>query len=218
MNTFKCVVKRPFHPPLTAKALSLDDYKSRDNSFMQELISKKHILNLDKVELSDEELKRSDSVVSQEVQEFTIELATPLSSISTSSDISSQEDTTSLLTPTITTPTPSPFHSIKCPMCNEETSSHDTLVIYGDSTLHLHCFKCGKCHNAMGTVNQFLVQADGSPLCLGCSPLCHGCHEKIVQNHVSVLKMDFHDQCLACHRCKRVSDKHVNISVNYNYK
>ena len=211
MNTFKCVVKRPVHRPLKGKALSLnDDYRSQDNSFIQELISKKQNidLNLDKVELTE----------SHEVQEFTIEIATPLSSVSTSSDMSSQEDTSSLLTPTIITPTPSPFHSTSCPMCNEETSSHDTLVVYGNSTLHLRCFKCGRCNTAMGAVNQFLVQLDGSPLCLGCSPSCHSCCEKIVQNHVCILKKDFHEQCLACYRCKRVSCNIIMSSFNhYNY-
>ena len=95
-----------------------------------------------------------------------------------------------------------------CKLCSQAISSGSPYVQFADKPYHIDCFKCGKCCGPMGsTLEMFLVQVDGTPLCINCSPTCHTCQNKILQNHVSVLKMDFHEGCLSCFQCKRVSER-----------
>lgn len=91
-----------------------------------------------------------------------------------------------------------------CKACHGPIKPDCPFVLFSDEPHHIDCFKCGKCSGLMGSMEIFLVQVDGLPLCYSCSPNCHSCQQKILQNHVSVLKMDFHEECLACFQCKRV--------------
>ncbi|XP_019852065.1 PREDICTED: uncharacterized protein LOC109581970 isoform X2 [Amphimedon queenslandica] len=79
----------------------------------------------------------------------------------------------------------------------------DAFILFGEDKLHLDCFKCGQCSQPVGSMEMFLVNVHGQPLCLVCTPSCHTCRNKILQNHVSVLKKDFHEDCLACSQCKQ---------------
>lgn len=130
-----------------------------------------------------------DSALEFEVQEATMELHSSQSSSSIHSD-------------STTSPTSPSF----CSVCHEDFWPSDTVVLFGDLSLHLGCFQCGSCKCPMGAVSQFLIQTTGAPLCLSCCPTCHTCKEKILRNHIAVLNKDFHEQCLVCSHCKRVSD------------
>lgn len=97
---------------------------------------------------------------------------------------------------------------IICSKCSEVIGSNDSFILFGTSSLHVDCFKCGECHHPMGTMEVFLVNVCNEPLCIECTPTCHLCNEKILQNHISVLKKDFHEECLCCVHCRKVSYCH----------
>ena len=135
-----------------------------------------------------------DSVLEFEVQEATMELH------------SSQSSSSSLHSDSTTSPSSPSF----CSVCHEDFWPSDTVVLFGELSLHLGCFQCGSCKCSMGAVSQFLIQTSGAPLCLSCCPTCHSCKEKILRNHVAVLNKDFHEQCLVCSHCQRVSHQHTH--------
>lgn len=126
-----------------------------------------------------------------ETQELSLQIRSSFSSTSTSSSEESEE----LLK-----------EGEICDKCHGNIASHEPYIQFGDDTLHLDCFKCGQCYQSMGSSMEiFLVNISGDPLCLGCSPTCYTCEKKILQNHISVLKKDFHEGCLSCCHCQRVS-------------
>ena len=198
MNTFKCVVKRPiYHPPLKGKALSLNGIYDQRVGYVPPSF--------------DETTTTTTNQPSPEpeVQEIIMTFPAPLSStstFSTSSDTSHHDEgfPSPLTSPIRAVVPPPPSHGI-CSLCKEPMAADSPMVIFGDAKLHLDCFKCGQCLKLMGSMKEFLVRVDGTPLCVECTPSCHVCHEKVFHNHVSVLKKNFHEDCLACSRCKRVS-------------
>lgn len=100
---------------------------------------------------------------------------------------------------TVTTATQS------CRACGSNLELSDMVVVFDTDTFHINCFKCGQCRNLVDPSANFLVLDDGSPLCTDCSPECHGCGERIVCGHINVLNKDFHENCLKCSVCKKVS-------------
>ena len=92
-----------------------------------------------------------------------------------------------------------------CRSCGNCLELSDMVVVFDTETYHLQCFNCGQCRRAVDPSNEFLVLEDGSPLCQECSPVCHSCGERIVSCHVNVLNKDFHEECLKCTVCKKVS-------------
>lgn len=200
MNTFKYVVKQKKHPPV-GKALSFSYFQIKDISEYTAANSWS--------DTKDEILENSLSD-DEEVQELTIDIS-GRGSLSSSSEGETQyiddlSPLASVRTPTETTPTDTPPMSrLLCSVCSGGLSSLDTIIQYDVGTVHLHCFLCGRCRQPMGAVEEFLVQFDGSPLCHGCTPSCFTCRDKIFHDHISVLKKDFHEQCLACTQCKKVS-------------
>ncbi len=202
LNTFKFVQRPVYHPPLKGKALSLNgmSYGNRRDSDNQQ--------NGTNTPLNMTSSDSSGVGTPPEVQEIIMTFAAAQldssSTFSTSSDMSSHNET--LTSPTLSIPAFSPTSTNElCTICCKEMNLSLPLVIFGDTKQHLNCFKCGKCQCPMGAMKEFLVQVDGTPLCTECTPSCHICHEKIFHNHVSVLKKNFHEDCLACSRCKRVS-------------
>jgi hypothetical protein len=136
-------------------------------------------------------------------------LSSSSSSSSASSDELTSNDDKEIHVVTLLSPTQEehPTSGIMCVACSKLFSVEEPHVIFNDVPYHIHCFKCGACQQCMSTFEEFLVRADGSPLCYGCSPVCRSCDTKILHNHVSVLKRDFHEECLSCYQCKRVSGK-----------
>lgn len=201
MNTFKCVVKR-HHPPLKGKALSFNGPYDRR-------ISDSETGDTRPLPSNNDSFAESDTP--PEIQEVVMTFVAPLRSTSTisnaSSDISNHDDSF----PSIMSP-PSSTNDM-CSICREELNAGSPMVLFGDTRLHMKCFQCGKCHNPMGAMKEFLVQIDGTPLCSNCTPSCHTCRQKVFHNHVSVLKKNFHEECLACSRCKRVSVTEVVVVV-----
>ena len=195
LNTFKCVKRPVYHPPLKGKALSLNGIGSRRES--------ENETNVRPLNMTSSNSSGPEVQVQEIIMTFAAQLSST-SSFSTSSEMLSFDET--LTSPTMSIPAAySSSLTERCTICCEDMSSNLPLVIFGDTKLHLKCFSCGKCHSSMGAMKEFLVQVDGTPLCTGCTPACHICHEKIFHDHVSVLKKNFHDECLACSRCKRVS-------------
>lgn len=135
-----------------------------------------------------------------ETQEVSLDLRASFSSTSSSSCDTSQEEE-----PEDKDSDKDPSLSL-CAKCQGFINQKDDpFIIFGDDKLHLDCFKCGQCSKPMGSMETFLVDSRGQPLCLVCTPSCYACRNKILQNHVSVLKKDFHEDCLACFQCKQVS-------------
>lgn len=105
-----------------------------------------------------------------------------------------------------------------CRVCGNCLEYSDMVVIFEKDTYHVQCFKCGQCGKLVDPANEFLVLEDGSPLCQGCSPACHACGEKIVSCHVNVLNKDFHEECLKCSVCKKVSTPCKKYSLSKTLK
>lgn len=195
MHTLKCIVQRP-HPVLKAKSNSIPPditgltskpLISIGNKVAPETFSNAKDTSFDE----DNHTDYSETETQEETLLFG---GSPSSTISTTSDDRN------------VTPFADSFNSTHfCTKCHEGFHSKEPFVIFGNDKFHLNCFECGHCHEPMGKMEEFLVGIDGLPLCLACSPNCHTCGKKILQNHVSVLKMDFHEECLACFQCGRVS-------------
>ena len=94
-----------------------------------------------------------------------------------------------------------------CCCCGDAFQAEDKVVLFRSDIYHTLCFACGVCKTVMEPTKQFLVLDSGLPLCYGCSPVCYFCNEKVTKNHIGVLKKDFHEQCLNCTRCKKVSSR-----------
>ena len=92
-----------------------------------------------------------------------------------------------------------------CSACGRMFKATDMVVLFDSEVLHTSCFSCGRCGSRVDPIKRFLILDDGSPLCLNCSPVCHMCGEQITCNHVGVLNKDFHESCLKCCQCHRVS-------------
>ena len=92
-----------------------------------------------------------------------------------------------------------------CHSCGDILDPSDTVVVFDTDAYHMKCFNCGQCGSSVDPTLNFLVMEDGSPLCIKCSPMCHSCGEKILSGHVNVLKKDFHEECLRCSVCQKVS-------------
>ena len=203
MNTFKCVVKRPIyrHPPLKGKALSL-------NGIYDQRVGYHVPPSSNEINTTTTNQPSQPLPPEPEVQEIIMAFPAPssTSTFSTSSDTSHHDEgfPSPLTSPIRAVVPPPPSHGI-CSLCKESMTADSPMVIFGDAKLHLDCFKCGHCRKLMGSMKEFLVRVDGTPLCAECTPSCHVCHEKVFHNHVSVLKKNFHEDCLACSRCKRVS-------------
>ena len=200
MNTFKYVVQQKRHPPLKSKALSFSYFQVKD-------MSENSVTN-SWSETKEGEMPEDSLSDNEEVQEMTMDVLSHASLSSSGGDTpcsNSPHLLTSVMTPTETTPTDSHFTSqYLCSVCQGRLLSSDTIIQYNVGTLHLRCFLCGRCRHPMGAVEEFLVQSDGNPLCHDCTPSCCGCQNKIFHNHVSVLKKDYHEECLTCTQCKKV--------------
>ena len=96
-----------------------------------------------------------------------------------------------------------------CSACGKVFEETDMVVLFDSDILHTSCFSCGRCGNRVDPTKQFLILDDGSPLCFSCSPACHMCGEQISSNHVWVVNKDFHESCLKCYQCRRVSNAHL---------
>ena len=92
-----------------------------------------------------------------------------------------------------------------CQGCGLGFDSSDKVVVFESDPYHVTCFMCGECTQQVDATQNFLVLEDGSPLCKECSPTCHACGEKIVFGHLNVLNKDFHEECLKCSSCSKVS-------------
>ena len=95
--------------------------------------------------------------------------------------------------------------SQSCQGCGLFFEIADKVVIFETDPYHMQCFSCGNCRLPVDPTLNFLVLENGNPLCKVCSPTCHSCGEKIVYGHLNVLNKDFHDECLKCCICKKVS-------------
>ncbi len=95
--------------------------------------------------------------------------------------------------------------SQSCQGCGNWLEHSDMVVIFDKDMYHMRCFSCSRCGDSVNPTENFLVLEDGSPLCEECSPICHSCGEKIVCGHINVLNKDFHEDCLKCFICKKVS-------------
>ena len=136
-----------------------------------------------------------------EVQEISMQMRASFSSASSSSCENSQGEEEG---EEKTEKEPAPISL--CSKCQGFINrKDDAFILFGEDKLHLDCFKCGQCNQPVGSMEMFLVNIHGQPLCLVCTPSCHTCRKKILQNHVSVLKKDFHEDCLSCSLCKQVS-------------
>lgn len=80
-----------------------------------------------------------------------------------------------------------------------------TAVQFEDNLYHTSCFKCAQCGEVVELTGQQMLVLDGSPLCMACSPTCWSCKNKITESHMKVLDQDFHEDCLKCVRCDKVS-------------
>lgn len=94
-----------------------------------------------------------------------------------------------------------------CSACGKTFESTDVVVLFENDVFHVSCFRCGQCGVAVDTSQRFLVLGDGCPLCYDCSPVCHACEQKITSNHVGVLNKDFHEGCLKCFECDKVTEQ-----------
>lgn len=92
-----------------------------------------------------------------------------------------------------------------CSACGKVFEATDMVVLFDSEVLHTSCFSCGRCGAQVDPAKQFLILDDGLPLCFNCSPVCHVCGEQITSNHAGVLNKDFHESCLKCCQCHRVS-------------
>ena len=92
-----------------------------------------------------------------------------------------------------------------CCGCGNSLENSDMVVEFDEDMYHLKCFVCGQCKSQVNPSTNFLVLDDGSPLCADCSPICHACQEKVLCGHVNVLNKDFHEGCLKCSVCNKVS-------------
>jgi len=92
-----------------------------------------------------------------------------------------------------------------CQGCSLGFETADRVVVFESDPYHVECFTCGECSKLVDASANFLVLEEGSPLCTDCSPSCHVCSKKIVCGHVNVLNKDFHEDCLKCSVCKKVS-------------
>ena len=92
-----------------------------------------------------------------------------------------------------------------CQGCGLGFETADKVVVFESDPFHVECFTCGECSKMVDASANFLVLEEGSPLCRDCSPSCHVCSEKIMCGHVNVLNKDFHEDCLKCSICNKVS-------------
>ncbi len=92
-----------------------------------------------------------------------------------------------------------------CCACGKAFDSADVVVMFESSVFHVACFCCGQCGAEVDANQRFLVLGDGCPLCYDCSPACHACGEKITGSHIGVLNKDFHEGCLKCFQCDKVT-------------
>lgn len=81
----------------------------------------------------------------------------------------------------------------------------NTAIQFEDNLYHTSCFRCAQCRNVVELTGQQMLVLDGSPLCMACSPTCWSCKDKITESHMKVLDQDFHEDCLKCVRCSKVS-------------
>ena len=95
--------------------------------------------------------------------------------------------------------------SQSCQGCGLNLVTSDMVVVFDEDPYHMKCFICGQCGKEVNPTLNFLALEDGSPLCMECSPVCHSCGERIVSGHINVLNKDFHEGCLKCSVCKKVS-------------
>lgn len=221
LNTFRCEVKRPnLHRKLVGKAFSVSggpttppttSFEGRestteisDHDPTDTLSETKEEEGTEKevvcIVIPSNRNERGDSAINEDeddedVQDVQLHL-TRFPSDSNTSSISEDSSSSS-----------SPYNSSReiCSFCHNDFWSTDAIVYFGSSTLHLRCFCCGQCGQAMGNLEQFLVSTDNFPMCLDCTPKCHTCGKSILRNHISVLGNDFHEGCLACAHCKKVS-------------
>ena len=227
LNTFRCEVKRPpLHRKLVGKAFSVSgDPSSPPTSSFEEpgtvestvsILNHNPIDTLHEVKKEDKEgtgkevvcvvipssrNERDDSAINEDedeedVQEVRLRL-TRFPSDSNTSSLSEESSASS------SSPYP-PSRDI-CSCCGNDFCSIDAIVYFASMTLHLRCFRCGQCGQPMGNLEQFLVSAENLPMCLDCTPKCHSCGKSILRNHINVLGNDFHEGCLACSHCKKVS-------------
>ena len=229
LNTFRCEVKRPsLHRKLVGKAFSVsgDPSSPPTNSFEEPGTpeSTANILNHNSIDTLHEAQKedkggtgkevvcvvipstrneRDDSAINEDededdIQEVRLRLTRFPSDSNTSSSLSEDSSVSSS----------SPYlpSCDTCCFCNIELCNTDTIVYFASLVLHLRCFRCGQCGQSMGNLEQFLVSAENLPMCMDCTPKCHSCGKSILRNHINVLGNDFHEGCLACSHCKRVSD------------
>lgn len=128
-------------------------------------------------------------------------------------DRDSQERTPSLAgsVETVTTTQQLTSSVQSCHSCGNCLEYSDMVVVFDTETYHMRCFNCGQCDQPVDPSVDFLVLDDGSPLCSKCSPVCHCCEDKIVSGHVNVLNKDFHEGCLKCSVCKKVSEEFTSM-------
>ena len=96
--------------------------------------------------------------------------------------------------------------SQSCHGCGLSFEASDKVVVFESDPYHTQCFACGECGEQVDPTLNFLVLDNGAPLCKACSPACYSCGEKIVYGHLNVLNKDFHEECLTCSKCSKVSN------------
>lgn len=92
----------------------------------------------------------------------------------------------------------------RCSRCCQMIED-STAIQFEENLYHTSCFKCAQCGNVVELTGQQMLVLDGSPLCMACSPTCWNCKSKITESHMKVLDQDFHEDCLKCVRCDKVS-------------
>lgn len=94
--------------------------------------------------------------------------------------------------------------SVRCSCCCKMIED-STAIQFEDKLYHTSCFRCAQCGSVVELTGQQMLVLDGSPLCMACSPTCWSCKKKITESHMKVLDQDFHEDCLKCVRCDKVS-------------
>lgn len=105
------------------------------------------------------------------------------------------------------------INDCSCVACQRLFEPSDIVVSFDGETYHTTCFCCGECGRMVDPTTHFLLLDNGEPLCLDCSPLCHACGERIISGHIGVLNKDFHEECIKCFHCQKVT-MHVVIDMS----